>query len=87
MDLNSQMGRGTLWQSVPCKLLSRRGLLNCISLSSAAMRRSLRQANVGKEERSTQFKVLNGPEHGSDEDLRADGVTMAGGWDRIRIIS
>lgn len=65
MGLNSQMGRGTLWQSVPCKVLSRRGLLNCISLSSAAMRRSLRQANLGKEERSTQFKVLNGPEHGS----------------------
>lgn len=63
MGLNSQMGQGTLWQSVPCKLLSRRGFLNCISLSSAAMRRSLRQANFGKEERSTQFKVLNGPEH------------------------
>lgn len=65
MGLNSQMGRGTLWQSVHCKVLSRRGLLNCISLPSAAMRRSLRQANFGKEERSTQFKVLNGPEHGS----------------------
>lgn len=65
MGLNSQMGQGTLWQSVPCKLLSRRGLLNCISLSSAAMRRSLRQANLGKEEMSTQFKVPNVQEHGS----------------------
>lgn len=65
MGLNSQMGRGTLWQSVPCKPLSRRGLLNCIGLSSAAMRRSLRQASFGKEERSTQFKVLNVQEHGS----------------------